>query len=399
MSLKIIKWHLFHAYLFLRVWQIRKKDKIHFGFLLQELTQWKSESLYKAMLKHSRFEPVLCISPSIGYPGAEARLIEYCKSKGYEFIWLNPDKTITDQADLDFVAPQKPYPTEMHLLHQVDQNKTIPYVIIPYYLSTITEEWVVNKRVNLLCWKQFIDNESCREAWSKIHRLKGMTYLVTGLPVMDELLTPKEDLADVWPERDGRKRIIYAPHHTIADLHVKGIGYSTFLDYCEFMLEMRDRYKDKVYFVFKPHPSLRNKLYEYWGAEKTEAYYSRWERPGVSHIEEGKYLSLFKHSDAMIHDCGSFTVEYLYTGNPVLYLVRDVSHIDNMIPYAKEAFDLHYKGLSRVDIEQFIQDVIAGKDPRAEERKAFFEKNLLPPHGKTACENIINAILGQEEYR
>lgn len=397
--LQKIKWSLFHLYLDGKVRLIRKKDQIRFGFLLQELSQWKTESLYKAMLAHPRFEPVLCISPSLGYPGAEKTLMEYCRSKGYEYVWLDPGKTIKEQLNLDFVTPQKPYPTEIHLLHQVDHNKSIPYVVIPYYLSTIIEEWVVNKRVNLLCWKQFVDNESCRLAWSKIHRLKGKNYLVTGLPVMDDLLTPKEDAEDVWPERDGRKRIIYAPHHTVADLHVKGIGYATFLDYCEFMLKMRDKYEAKVYFVFKPHPSLRNKLYAYWGKEKTDVYYSRWEKPGASHIEEGKYLSLFKYSDAMIHDCGSFTVEYLYSGNPVMYLIRDEGHADNMIPYAKEAFDLHYKGFSEEDIEQFMLDVIAGKDPRAGERRAFLEKNLLPPYGKTACENIINAILGQEEYR
>ena len=165
------------------------------------------------------------------------------------------------------------------------------------------------------------------------------------------------------------------------------------------MLEMRDKYRDKVYFVFKPHPSLRLKLSQYWGEDATKIYYSRWEKPGISHVEEGKYLSLFKHSDAMIHDCGSFTVEYLYTGNPVMYLVRDNNHTDNMIPYAREAFDLHFKAFSKEDIEQFILDVIAGKDSRAEERKAFLEKNLLPPHRKTACENIINAILGEAEYR
>lgn len=397
--LHVIKWFVFHLYLNGKVWHIRKKDKIQFGFLLQELTQWKTESLYKAMLDHPRFEPVLCVSPCIGYPGAEVKLIEYCQNKGYDFIWLNPDKTITEQVDLDFVTPQKPYPTEMHLLHQIDYNKKIPYVIIPYYLSTITEEWVVNKRANLLCWKQFVDNESCRIAWSKIHRLNGKMYSVTGLPVMDELLTPKDHLTDVWPVRDGRKRIIYAPHHTIDELHVKGIGYATFLDYCDFMLEMRDKYKDKAFFVFKPHPSLRNKLNQFWGEEKTKDYYSRWDSPGISQIEEGKYLSLFKYSDAMIHDCGSFTVEYLYTGNPVMYLVRDGKHTDNMIPYAKEAFDLHYKGYSKGDIEQFILDVIAGKDSRAEERRLFGEKNLLPPYGKTACANIINAILGQEEFR
>lgn len=397
--LQKIKWSVFHLYLDGKVRLIRKKNQIRFGFLLQELSQWKTESLYKAMLAHPRFEPILCISPSLGYPGAEKTLMEYCRGKGYEYVWLDPGNTINEQLDLDFVTPQKPYPKQIHLLHQVDYNKSIPYVVIPYYLSTIIEEWVVNKRVNLLCWKQFVDNESCRLAWSKIHKLKGKTYSVTGLPVMDELLIPKDDLADVWPERDGRKRIIYAPHHTIADLHVKGIGYSTFLDYCEFMLKMRDKYKEKVYFVFKPHPSLRFKLYEYWGKEKTDAYYLSWEKPGASHMEDGKYLSLFKHSDAMIHDCGSFTVEYLYSGNPVMYLIRDESHAGNMIPYAQEAFDLHYKGYSESDIEHFIQNVIAGIDSLSGERKVFLEKNLLPPYGKTACENIINAILGHEEYR
>lgn len=397
--LHLIKWFVFHGYLDGKVRLIRRKDQIRFGFLIQELSQWKTESLYKAMLAHPRFEPFLCISPSMGYPGAENQLMDYCRDKGYAYVWLDPGKTITEQLDLDIVTPEKLYPTEIHPLHQLDHNKTLPYVIIPYYLSTIIEEWVVNKRANLLSWRQFVDNESCFKAWSKIHRLKGKNYVVTGLPVMDELLTPKEELKDVWPLRDGRKRIIYAPHHTIADLHVKGIGYATFLDYCEFMLEMRDKYKDQVYFAFKPHSSLRNKLYQYWGEEKTKAYYSRWELAGVSHLEEGKYLSLFKHSDAMIHDCGSFTVEYFYTGNPVLYLVRDTNHTENMIPYAKEAFDLHYKAFSKEDIEQFILDVIAGKDSRSEARKDFLNKNLLPPHGKTACENIIHAILGQEEYR
>ncbi|MBO7617629.1 MAG: CDP-glycerol glycerophosphotransferase family protein [Bacteroidales bacterium] len=397
--IKRVKWRFFHSFLSLRVWQIRKKERIRFGFLLQELTQWKTESLYKMMLEHPRFEPILCISPSLGYPGAEKKLMDYCREKGYEFVWLDPGKTITEQLKLDFVTPEKPYPSEIHRLHQVDKNRSIPYVVIPYYLSTIIEEWVVNKRVNLMCWKQFVDNESCRLALSKIHRLKGKTFTVTGLPVMDELLTPKEMLTDIWPERNGKKRIIYAPHHTIADLHLKGISYATFLDYCDFMLEIRDKYKDEVYFVFKPHPSLRNKLNMYWGQEKTEAYYSLWNKPGVSHIEEGKYLSLFKHSDALIHDCASFTVEYFYADRPVMYLVRDDSHSDNMIPYAKEAFNLHEKGFSEKDIELFIQDVIEGKDPHSKERKAFFEKNLLPPHGKSACENIINAILGQEEYR
>lgn len=394
MTIQSIKWSLFHMYLEWRVFFIRKKKRIRFGFLVQELTQWKTELLYQAMLKHPRFEPILCISQCLGYPGAEKALLAYCDSKGYEYVLLDPHKTICEQVRVDMVVHQKPYTNEIHIAHNIDHNKNIPCVVIPYYLSTITVDWGVNQRVNLLCWRQFVDNDSCRDAWARVHRFRGMNYVVTGLPIMDELLTPKHYLSDVWPNNDGRKRIIYAPHHTIGRLHKEGIGYSTFLDYYQTMLDLRDRYKDDVYFVFKPHPSLRNSLYKYWGRDRTEAYYNIWNEPGVSHVEEGKYLALFKYSDAMIHDCSSFTIEYMYMDNPVMYLERDNLHTSNMIPYAKEAYNLHYKGKCVTDIEQFIDSVIKDYDPLKESRRQFKQRYLLPPNGNTACENIINSILG-----
>ena len=386
---------LFHGWMSLSIWRIRRKEIIRFGFLLQELSQWKSESLYQAMLAHSRFDPVLCISPCLEISGAEKHLIAYCKEKGYEYVLLDPERTIKKQVRLDIALPEKPYYSQIYKQHRVERNRSIPFVIIPYFLSTITEDWVVNQRPNLLCWRLFVDNENTRQEWAKVHRLKGINYAVTGLPVMDELLTPKESLQDVWPVSDGRKRIIYAPHHTISDMHMEGIGYSTFLDYCEIMLELRDKYSDLVYFVFKPHPSLRMKLLQLWGEERTDAYYQKWERPGISHVEQGAYLSLFKYSDAMIHDCGSFTIEYMYMDNPVMYLVRDESHSANMLPYAKEAFNLHYKGMNIIDIEEFISNVIDGNDPLKEKRRAYKQQYLFPPNGRTACENIINSILGE----
>lgn len=393
--IKEFKWTLFHVWQSLKMWRIRRKDKIRFGFLLQELSQWKSESLYRAMLAHPRFEPVICISPSLKYLGAERTLMDYCEEKGYAYTLLDSDKTISEQVDLDLIVPEKPYQEETQERHRIDNNRSILFVVIPYYLGTITEDWVVNQRVNLLCWRQFVDNESCRESWARVHRLKGITYAVTGTPVMDELLIPMEDLPDPWPVSDGRKRIIYSPHHTIAEMYWQGIGYSTFLDYCDAMLELRDKYRDQVYFVFKPHPFLRIKLARIWGDEQAEAYFRKWEKPGCSHVEQGKYLSLFKHSDALIHDCGSFTVEYMYMDRPAMYLVRDDAHADNMIPYAKEAFDLHYKGKDIQDIERFIQDVINGNDPLKARREAFKRQYLLPPHGRTACENIMHSILGE----
>ena len=56
--IQLLKWRAYHFWLWLKMISIRKKDRIRFLFILQELSQWKTESLYKAMLDHPRFEPI-----------------------------------------------------------------------------------------------------------------------------------------------------------------------------------------------------------------------------------------------------------------------------------------------------------------------------------------------------
>ncbi len=396
-----ILWRAYHLFLKGKMNRIRHKDQIKFLFIVQELSQWKTEALYKAMLSHPRFTPILGVSPSLEYPGAEQKVLEYFRSKGYSYCLLDPNKRIYEQVDVDLLMHQKPYSKSINPLHTIYKNLTIPTVYAPYYLSTITEGWLVNQRSCLLAWREFIDNEDCCKEWKKVQRLKGINYAVTGLPIMDDFLSMKSSLKDTWPNNDNRKRIIYAPHHTIGDFHLSGISYSTFLDYAQFLLSLRDKYMDQVYFVFKPHPLLYAKLIDsYWGLEKTKAYYEAWNKPGYSHVElNDNYLSLFKYSDALIHDCGSFTIEYLYTGNPVMYLLKDNHHKDNLNRVASRAFDLHYMGEMQDDIERFVQNVISGDDPYAEKRKEFCESVLLPPNGESACNNIMNAILGEGNYK
>ena len=393
---KRLRWRSYLLWLSFKMKSVRGKDKIRFLFILQELSQWKTESLYRLMRVHPRFEPIIGVTVCREYPGAEQKVMAYCKDKQYPYVLLDSERTIVEQMDVDMLCHQKPYSECIHPAHQINPNKGIPTVYIPYFMSTIVESWVVNSRVCLLAWRQFVDNDSCKEAWQSVNKMKGTNYVVTGVPMMDELMTPKSELRDVWPVSDGRKRIIWAPHHTIGDAHMDGIGYSTFLDICWAMLDLRGKYRDKVYFVFKPHPRLFSNLADCWGEEKALDYYARWDEPGCSHKEEnGKYVELFHFSDALIHDCGSYTVEYMYTGNPVMYVLKDDGHADNMIPYAKQAFDLHYKGKTAKDIERFVVDVIEGNDCLRERRLAYKQENLLPPNGKTACENILDSILGR----
>ena len=159
------------------------------------------------------------------------------------------------------------------------------------------------------------------------------------------------------------------------------------------------KYEDKVQWAFKPHPLLYTKLIKIWGKEKTDRYYDEWKNAENSQYENGQYDALFKYSDAMIHDCSSFTIEYHYTKNPVMYLLRQQGRESTYNEFGQRAFDLHYKGHTKEEIEQFIENVINGIDPLKEEREKFYNECLIPPYGKTACENIINAILGEAEYK
>ena len=158
------------------------------------------------------------------------------------------------------------------------------------------------------------------------------------------------------------------------------------------MKKLAEKYKDCVQWVFKPHPSLKQKLYYLWGEERTNAYWAFWADSDNCQLEEGKYTALFKYSDAMMHDCASFTVEYLYMQKPCMYLVNGKAHPLNDLGSA--CYDLYYKGHNLDEIELFVNNVIHGVDPMKEKRQHFFNEYLLPPNGKSACDNIIDRILG-----
>ncbi len=76
-----------------------------------------------------------------------------------------------------------------------------------------------------------------------------------------------------------------------------------------------------------------------------------------------------------------------------MYLVRDYHHDENISQFAKEAYNLHYHAYNKKQIEDFIIDVIHGVDRKKNEKEIFYKKNLCPVGERTACDNIINAIL------
>ena len=379
------------------VCRIKKKETIRVLFVLTELSNWKSERLYKKMLDHPRFDPVLGITPTkVDNTESYQKIIQYCKECGYKFLEIDKNKTFVQQTQADIILYSQPYYSIYYPLHQFSKNVKALIVYVAYYMHTILEEWTTNHPMLIYSWQYYFENTKLANEFARHMVNKGRNIVVTGIPIMDDFLDKSLVENNPWKNKEKKKRIIYAPHHTIGSEKIpdlSGINYSTFLEYGDFMLEMAEKYKDQVHFAFKPHPYLRRKLNTVWGKEKTDAYYKKWEEMQNTQLETGQYISLFHYSDAMIHDCASFTIEYLYAHKPVMYLVKDDKHTENGTQFMKDAFNTLYHGHSKQEIEQFIHDVINDLDPKKKDREGFFKGNLLPPGNKSACDNIIDAIL------
>ena len=397
-----IKFPLYRKLMPLRIKYIRSKKVIKVLFVITEVGPWKTKELYKAMVKHRRFRPFIGISESCEVPDEKKELIHFLKKIGIPFVDLDKDtKNVFHNISPDIIFYQKPYEEvyKKNIRYWKHMSSLFCYVCYAFRSSDVS--WSINLPLfDLLC-QQYFENKLVASPYRlSLMNDKGKQAVVTGLPIQDQLMIPKEKFADPWKKQDHpKKRIIYAPHHTIGGIHMPGLALSSFLENGELLLDLMHKYKDQVQWTFKPHPLLYKNLLIVWGQEKTDRYYDEWKNAENSQFEDGEYDALFKYSDAMIHDCSSFTIEYHYTKNPVMYLVRQQGLESSYNEFGQKAFDLHYKGHSKEQIEQFILNVINGIDPMKSEREHFYNKYLIPPHGKTACENIINAILGQEEYK
>lgn len=379
-----------------KVRKVRKKEIIDVLFVIHELGSWKTEGLYLKMKSHPRFNPTLLLVEEKSAKYEYNILKDYLDNKRYDYDVINLTNSFRKLYNPDIIFYQKPYldviDPKLFFHHNLDvlfcymvysfRNRILPEVRKYYFYNFV--------------WQLYAENEIVIKELSPLLYTKGKNMVNTGLSFMDDLLLEKQHFNNPWkPTENNKKRIIYAPHHTIATYDSGFYKYATFLDYCDFMLEIAEKYKDKTQWAFKPHPLLKMKLIDVWGEKKTEAYYKKWENLENGQISEGEYMGLFKHSDAMIHDCGSFKLEYLYTGNPVMYLVKKDQEYDYPNWQTQEALRLHYKAMSPTDIENFIQNVINGKDDLKEERDSFVNNYLTPPNGKSACDNIIDAILGE----
>lgn len=368
--------------------------KIKVAFMMWEPSFWKSELLFKAMEQHPLFEPAFWMTNMGAVKDKSilckkrAAAIDYAQKHNHIFFESSTYLELRNDFNPDYIFIAQPYisysPFKLHEL-----KYEIP-CYIPYYCDSITAPHAYSGKYVQDYYRFYLESQKIHDEVIKFMPNKGKNTKVTGLPIVAQLQTKISEPA--WPETaDGKKKIIWAPHWTIGGRGPQ-FSVSNFLEIADKMLSLAEQFKDEIFIAFKPHPRLIKELYEIkgWGKERADAYYSSWKNGYNTCLQEGDYIALFQQSDAMIHDCGSFLLEYMLINKPCMYLIRKDARVQ-FNATAKQALQAYRKGTKIQEIEQFVIDVIKENDDSAEKRKQFIEEYLTDTY--SPIDNIINDIL------
>jgi len=390
--------------------RIRRKNKVKVAFFLIYESMWKYERLYFQLEEDKRFDPVVFVCPFTTY-GKEImkdemdKAFESFKAKGYRVVkTLKSDSTwINIKRDFrpDIVFFTNPWPNTLPQYQILNFLDTLT-CYVHYGFNSANLNHVYHKMpMFYLTWKVFLETSFHKKQAETFSPRRGANTFVTGYPGIDNLIDKQYQPKAVWkPQESEKKRVIWAPHHTIPGAQ-RALSYGTFLDYADVMFEIAQKYGDKIQICFKPHPHLKAKLMDpqVWGKERTEEYYVRWANLPNGQLNEGEYVDLFLLSDAMIHDSSSFHIEYLFVRKPVMFLAQNNLINKEFNKLGLDALKKINLGYSVNDIYQFIErTILGGIDDFETQRNSFTMGQLMPPNNKLASTNIYEYILGQIRY-
>lgn len=381
---------------------LRKRKTINVVFIVSSLSMWQHQEIYDLMAANPCFNVSIIFVPFNTYSEEDTNttlqnIKQYFQNNHTDFqVYTELDFTAISfrelyKPDIMFYPQWYSYIYDKNI--DISSFFDILICLIPYSIGTTSADFCYNCDGNNYAWKQYLMSQLHKKEAEALSVCKGDNVVVTGYPKAD--LYRKPVLNDPWkPQPTKKKRVIWAPHFTITK-DLSELNRSTFLQVSLLMWKLTQKYEDTIQFAFKPHPRLLTELYKHpnWGKEKTDAYYNQWANGHNTQLEMGNYTELFITSDAMIHDCGSFTAEYHYTLNPIMFLTDNpekLKETEQMSEYGCRGLDAHYKGLKEEEICSFLTDtVINGHDIMRKDRELFYQKYLSRPNNKKSVSQLI----------
>ena len=344
----------------------------------------------------SKFSARIVVVPDVSR-GNNNLIEQYKKTKDF-FVNLYGAENVIDGYNIDtneFIDVSEqfdiinlacPYDYMVNKVHGIKYLSTKN--ILPIYISygCMPDKYGCKEIMPMieisLFWKVFADNKISFNDYKKYELSKGKNVVCTGYAKMDSLSKSIRNQKD-------KKTIILAPHHTV---NTPSFPLSNFLQYSDFILNLPKKYPD-IEFIFRPHPLLFINLINknIWTKEQVNNYIQKIEQLGIKYSFGGNYFDVFLNSDAIIHDCSSFVVEYLYTNNPCCFVANEnTKKIFSKL--GKACLKNYYIAFNEEQILKFIDDVVIKDNDILRQKRIAFSNKYIKLNYPNVSKEILNYI-------
>ena len=393
LKFKYFYYSMFYTLILWKLHIVSNFRKIRVGFWVTESSKWSNDNIYNEFKNNDKFEPFILlsyfknpqgnISPKKYYADLKNRFEE----KGMKvYETFNPDDYDFEPLERfkpDIIFYQQPWLiAKDQLPEKIHKNSLLCY--IPYCFYSMNSHLNYLANFQGIMWKYFVETDMHKKEYEKFYGAKNC--VVSGSTKLDGYhFINKENAEKNW-KTSGKKRIIYAPHHSFNDgLH----EVATFRENGKFILDLAKSHPETEW-IFRPHPAFMDRIIKnsIMTADEISRYYEDWRTIGTI-SEGGNYYEMFSASDCLITDCISFLSEYAPTGKPVLHLKKDRQKEDfnELVRYIDSTY---YQIYSNEDLDKIFRRVLLDGDDYLKEQR---ENNIkILSTGNLAYKNIYDYI-------
>lgn len=380
-----------------RIKELKKKfgnEKIKVGFLVNEQAKWQYQSLYDELEKHADFEPIVLVTKL--YSAHKRRnkknfykSIDDCyqffakKQMNVRYAYDNEKQQFVHVKD--FGVDLLFYPQQWENAPEQHPATASDYVLTyysPYGLDLLDFDGIYLEEFHRLLWRMYVEDQWIISHLSELTQREVTNCAIVGYPKLDSYFSSES--TNIKTEKPI---IIYAPHHSFED---DGLRCATFQHNGHEILKLAQRYKEQIFWIFKPHPRFKSAVIsnEIMSEQEVNDYYQEWEKLGMVY-DDGNYIGLFKQSAGMITDCASFLGEYLPSEKPLFHLDSGFVPFND---FAKMFLSTYYKVKGADDLEEILQRVVL-KQQDEQKKNRLSKISLLFDKTEKSADKIIKDII------
>ena len=383
--------------------KLQHKLPLNVIFYVYDEAKWKAQSVYDFMVQDERFNPKIVVTKNCAVEGNAnyqtkedvKRCYEFFKKKGmnveygYE-LSPHPCPSPAGRGEDLYIPLEQFKPDIIIYSHPWYVYKTQGPVVcskfaltfyIPYFI-VIAEKWFeYDLRFHKYLFKHYVLSEDIKQSYGSKMPNKGKNLEAVGHPILDYYYLHSEE--------KEKKYTIYAPHWTVCGNNIR---FGTF-DWSGYKILEFAKAHPELNWVFRPHPLFYNFIISsnYMSKEELDNYYDEWRKIGFI-SEGGDYLGLFKESNALITDCGSFIMEYFVSENPMIHLVSEQFEGNSVV----QAVDKESYIARNIDeLYEHLNTVLLNKNDYKKEQRIQLLQNLNLKNSYSAkriIDDILNVI-------